>query len=58
VARLDASLRYSINENVQLYLDANNLTNEAGIRYQGVYSRPIEHETFGRRYLAGVRVNF
>ncbi|MBO9726201.1 MAG: TonB-dependent receptor [Novosphingobium sp.] len=58
VARLDASLRYSINENVQLYLDANNLTNEAGIRYQGAYSRPIEHETFGRRYLAGVRVNF
>ena len=42
----------------QLYLDANNLTNEAGIRYQGSYSRPIEHELFGRRYLAGVRLNF
>ncbi|WP_277980210.1 TonB-dependent receptor [Sphingomonas phyllosphaerae] len=58
VARLDASLRYSINEHVQLYVDANNLTNEPGIRYQGDYSRLIEHETFGRRYLAGVRINF
>lgn len=58
VARLDLSLRYSINDNIQLYLDANNLTNEAGIRYQGSYSRPIEHELFGRRYLAGVRLNF
>ncbi len=45
-------------DNIQLYLDANNLTNEAGIRYQGSYSRPIEHELFGRRYLAGVRLNF
>jgi TonB-dependent receptor len=58
VARLDVSLRYSINENVQLYADANNLTNEPGIRFQGSTSRQIEHEVFGRRYLAGVRLNF
>lgn len=58
VARLDFSMRYSINENLQLYLDANNLTNEPGIRYQGDFQHQIEHETFGRRYLAGVRLNF
>jgi TonB-dependent receptor len=58
VARLDVSVRYAINESVQLYLDANNLTNEPGIRYQGSASRQIEHEVFGRRYLAGVRLNF
>lgn len=58
VARLDFSMRYSINENVQLYLDANNLTDEPGIRYQGDTQHQIEHETFGRRYLAGVRLNF
>lgn len=58
VARLDVSLRYSINENVQLYVDANNLTNEPGIRYQGTYARQIEHEIFGRRYMAGIRLNF
>lgn len=58
VSRLDVSARYNINKNVQVYVDANNLTNEPGVRYQGVKSRPTEHETFGRRYLAGVRVNF
>ncbi|MCC2977078.1 TonB-dependent receptor [Sphingomonas sp. PL-96] len=58
VARLDVSLRYSISEQVQLYVDANNLTNEPGIRYQGSTDRQIEHEVFGRRYLAGVRLNF
>ncbi|MDE8654044.1 TonB-dependent receptor [Novosphingobium album (ex Liu et al. 2023)] len=58
VARLDFSLRYAINENVQLYLDANNLTNEPGIRYQGDFQHQIEHEVFGRRYLAGVKLNF
>lgn len=58
VARLDFSLRYSISPAVQLYVDANNLTNEPGIRYQGSTQRQIEHETFGRRYLAGVRLNF
>lgn len=58
VSRLDASLRYAISENVQLYVDANNLTNEPGIRYQGDFQHQIEHETFGRRYLAGVRLNF
>lgn len=58
VARLDLSLRYSINENAQIYIDANNLTNEPGIRYQGNTSRQIEHEVFGRRYMAGVKLNF
>ena len=58
VARLDVSLRYLISDRVQLYADANNLTDEPGIRYQGTTQRQIEHETFGRRYLAGVRLNF
>ncbi|WP_260160383.1 TonB-dependent receptor [Sphingomonas prati] len=58
VSRLDVSLRYSINEAVQLYFDANNLTNEPGIRFRGNATRQIEHESFGRRYLGGVRLNF
>lgn len=56
--RLDLSVRYQVNERVSLYLDANNLTNEDGVRYQGREDRPYEIETFGRKYLAGVRVNF
>ena len=58
VSRLDVSLRYSVSKNLQLYFDANNLTNEPGIRYQGVESRVIEHEMTGRRYMGGVRFNF
>jgi TonB-dependent receptor len=58
VGRLDFSARYNLNRNVQLYVDANNLTNEPGIRYQGDRVRPIEFESFGRRYMAGARFNF
>lgn len=56
--RVDASVRYQINENFSIYADGNNITNENGVRYQGVPDRPYEVESFGRRYLFGVRVNF
>jgi len=58
VGRLDVSARYAINDNVELYFDANNLLNEPGVRYVGIPSRVVEHETFGARYLWGARVNF
>ena len=56
--RLDVSARYAINDNVELYFDANNLLNEPGVRYVGIPFRVVEHETFGARYLWGARVNF
>jgi TonB-dependent receptor len=56
--QLDLSARYFVNRNLTLFLDANNLTNEEGVRYQGDRSRPVEVEGFGRRYMAGLRVNF
>jgi TonB-dependent receptor len=58
VGRLDLSLRYEINRNVELYFDANNLLDEPGIRYVGDPSRVIEFEKFGARYLWGARLNF
>ncbi|RKF23107.1 TonB-dependent receptor [Altericroceibacterium spongiae] len=58
VSRLDASIRYSVSDNLQLYFDANNLTNEPGIRYQGNGRHVKEHETFGTRYMGGIRFNF
>lgn len=39
-------------------MDANNLTNEVGVRYQGREDRPYEVEGFGRKFLFGVRANF
>lgn len=56
--RVDLSVRYVLTQAITLYVDANNLTDELGIRYAGNTSRPIEVEGFGRRYLFGIRVNF
>ncbi|WP_333585869.1 TonB-dependent receptor, partial [Phenylobacterium sp.] len=56
--RLDLSVRYQVNDQISLFLDANNLTDEVGVRYQGREDRPYEVEGFGRKYLAGLRVSF
>jgi TonB-dependent receptor len=58
VGRLDFSARYAINPRMELFLDANNLTDTPGIRYDGVPERLYEFEQFGSRYMAGVRLNF
>ncbi|MBU2135755.1 MAG: TonB-dependent receptor, partial [Alphaproteobacteria bacterium] len=56
--RLDLSVRYQVNDTYSLFLDANNLTNEEGLRYRGREDRPYEIEGFGRKYLVGVRASF
>ncbi|HYD43921.1 MAG TPA: TonB-dependent receptor, partial [Phenylobacterium sp.] len=56
--RLDVSLRYQVNDYVSLFADGNNLTNEKGVRYQGREDRPYEVESFGRKFLFGVRASF
>ncbi len=57
--RLDFSARYQVNDFSTLYFDANNLTDELGVRYQNRdRSLPTEVEGFGRRFMAGVRVSF
>lgn len=56
--RLDLSVRYQVNDTLSLFMDANNLTNERGVRYQGQEDRPYEVEGFGRKYLFGVRATF
>ncbi|MGQ9427259.1 TonB-dependent receptor [Gilvimarinus sp. F26214L] len=56
--RLDFSLRYQLNDNLGFYLDANNLSDELGVRYQGSTARPVEVEGFGKRFLLGMRAHF
>ena len=58
VGRLDFSMRYAFNDNVEMYFDANNLLNEPGIRYQGIRNRTTEFERFGKRFMIGVRMSF
>ncbi|WP_213979093.1 TonB-dependent receptor [Sphingomonas sp. dw_22] len=56
--RLDASVQYAVNPRLQVYFQANNLTNEPGIRYVGIFAQQAEHEVFGRKFLWGLRANF
>ncbi len=55
---LDLSVRYQVNPNFEVYLDGVNLTDQGARRYGDQKRYPIEYETFGRRYVAGVRFNF
>ena len=60
--RLDLAVRYSLYEltgyQASIIIDANNLTDETDFRYSGVRWNPNQIESFGRRFLIGVRVNF
>lgn len=55
---LDVSLRYALNDNLTLFADLANLTNEKYIAYQGTPATPTEVEQIGSRYLFGVRFSF
>ena len=54
---LDYSFRFSMNERVTFFLDANNLTDEYGRRFNGDRTRVYEVERFGRSFLGGVRLS-
>jgi iron complex outermembrane receptor protein len=55
--QLDASLGFNFNENVSLFLEGINLTNEELVQ-ENAPARPIQFETFGRRFFMGVRGKF
>ena len=55
---LDVSLRYELTENLTLFADLANLTDETYIAYQGTTATPTEVEQIGSRYLFGVRFSF
>lgn len=55
---LDLSIRYQVSDTFEWFFDAVNLTDDAGRRYGDDAGHPIEHETFGRRYIMGVRFSF
>ncbi|WP_395942819.1 TonB-dependent receptor [Brevundimonas sp.] len=56
--RVDLSLRYQATQTVTLFVDANNLSDQRGRRYQGSSDRTYELEGFGRRFMAGLRATF
>ena len=55
---LDASIRYGITPNFEIYAEGGNLLNGPGRRYAGIKARTLEFEKFGRRFQAGIRVTY
>lgn len=55
---LDASIRYGITPNFEIYAEGGNLLNGPGRRYVGTKARTLEFEKFGRRFQAGIRVTY
>lgn len=55
---LNFSARYQVNETLEITFDAVNLLDSPGRRFADSEAFPIEYETFGKRYLAGVKLKF
>ena len=55
--QLDASLGYNFNEDISLFLEGINLTDEELV-WENAPARPIQFETFGKRFFIGVRGKF
>lgn len=55
---LDLTASYDISDTFTVFLEATNLTDSEGRRYQGNTSRVYEVEKFGESWLIGVRANF
>lgn len=47
-----------MNENITLFADLANITDETYVAYEGTLATPSEVEQIGSRYLFGVRFNF
>jgi TonB-dependent receptor len=57
-SNLDLAIRFQLNRNVGFFFDANNLTDEVYVAFQGERDRPTEVEQIGRRFMGGVRFDF
>lgn len=56
--QIDFTTSFDVNRNLNLFFEAKNLTNTAGVRYAGIRERATELEKFGRTFFLGARVNF
>jgi len=56
--RLDFSIRYALAPRLEIYADLSNLLDSPGRRFQGKTQYTYEFETFGRKYVAGLRLTY
>lgn len=57
-SQLDFTTSYQITRQIQIFAEAKNLTNTAGVRYYGNRNRVYEYEKFGWSVFGGVKFNF
>ncbi len=55
--QIDASLGFELNDDISLFLEGINLTDEQLVQ-ENAPARPIQFETFGKRFFMGVRGKF
>lgn len=55
---LDFSIRYAVTPRLEVYFDASNLLDSPGRRFQGRTIYTYEFETFGRKYVGGLRFTY
>lgn len=55
---IGAKISYEIIKNLQVFVEGNNLTDEADYRYAATTNRLVETERFGRSYRAGLQWSF
>jgi TonB-dependent receptor len=54
---MDFNASYAVNKNLSVYMDLNNMTNQALRYYQGHVNRTMQMEYYGRRLTFGLKYN-
>ncbi|MEM7493570.1 MAG: TonB-dependent receptor [Pseudomonadota bacterium] len=55
---IEASAKYNVNDNLQIYLEGKNLTDEPEYYYFGDESRLMQYDEFGTSWIFGARYTF
>lgn len=55
---LDVTVRYALTDNLTVFADLANLTDETYVAFEGTPDTPSEVERIGERYLFGIRFDF
>lgn len=56
--RVEASVKYDLNDQIQLFLEGKNLTDEAEYYYHGAGSRLSQYDEFGTTVVFGARLTY
>lgn len=55
---IEASAKYNVNDNLQVYVEGKNITDEPEFYYFGAESRLSQYDEYGARYVIGARLTY